>query len=125
MPAADFCSAIAELAPYPARIFEQPNRPPGVNRLTFDAQLLEFTRDKLDGYRLRRRSSTRRLNPASNPVSVRQLAPLLHTSFRQALAGLPLCFASLHLHQVGKGTRTPQVSRYARHTILRRLGSSG
>jgi hypothetical protein len=53
-------------------------------------------------------------------VPVRQTMPLLHTSFSLALSGLPLCFTSLHLHQVGKGTLTPQVNRYARHTILRR-----
>ncbi len=59
------------------------------------------------------------LNPASNPVPVRQLASLLHTSFRQGLTALPLCFTSLHLHPVGRGTHTSEVSRYARHTILR------
>src|SRR5262249_46050666 len=64
----------------------------------------------LDGYGLRGQSPARQARVASYPVSVRQVAVLLRTAFRPHLTVTPLCFASLHLHQVGQGTFTPKLS---------------
>ena len=48
-----------------------------------------------------------RRQPASHPVLVHRLAPLLHASFRPNLAVEPLRFATLHLHLVGRGLSPP------------------
>ena len=48
----------------------------------------------LDGYGLRDQLLARPTKPASYPVSVRQVAVLLHASFRHHLAGMPLRFAN-------------------------------
>jgi hypothetical protein len=48
----------------------------------------------LDGYGLRDQSPARPAKHASYPVSVRQVAVLLHTAFRSHLAMTPLCFAN-------------------------------
>jgi len=53
-----------------------------------------FTKLVLDGYGLRGFLPARPTSPASYPISVRQVAILLHASFRQFLAVLPLRFAS-------------------------------
>src|SRR5258708_40153912 len=44
---------------------------------------------------------------ASDPVSIHRLAPLLCASFRRRLAGTPLRFATLRLHQAGRGLSPP------------------
>ena len=41
------------------------------------------------------------------PVSVRQLADLLHASFRPRLAAASLRFATLHRHQIVSGLSPP------------------
>lgn len=74
-----------------------------------------FTLPALDGYGLRYLTLTRPALAPHYPVSVRRFVPLLHAAFRPCLTATPLRFASLHLHQVGMGTFTPQVSRHARH----------
>ncbi len=53
---------------------------------------------------------------ASYLVLVHRLVPLLHASSRPRLATTPLRFASLHHHQVVKGTCTPKLSNYPPHT---------
>jgi hypothetical protein len=53
-----------------------------------------FTKTVLDGYGLRDRVPARPTVPASYPISVRQVATLLHASFRRTLAEPPLRFAS-------------------------------
>ena len=53
----------------------------------------EFTPRSLDGYGLRRFVPTRPVRVASDPVSVRQVAGLLHASFKQCLTTSPLHFA--------------------------------
>ena len=74
-----------------------------------------FTLPDLDGYGLRHQALTRPALAPSYPVSVRRLVRLFHTSSRPHLAVTPLCFPSLHLHQVGGGTFTLLVSARARH----------
>ena len=66
-----------------------------------------FTPRPFDGCGLCRLLPTRPARAASDPVSVRQVAVLLRTSFRPHLAVTPLCFATLHLHQVGRGLSPP------------------
>ena len=75
-----------------------------------------YTLWAIDGYGLCNRSLARPACFASNPVSVRQLIPLIHTSSRPNLTVTPLCFSNLHLHQVGNGTHTHLVICHARHT---------
>src|SRR3954453_18743157 len=53
----------------------------------------ESTALAFDGYGLRDQSPARPARDASHSVSVRQVAVLLHTSFRHRLAVMPLCFA--------------------------------
>ena len=69
-----------------------------------------FTALALDGYGLCDILPARPTNAASYPVSVRRVATLLHASFRQSLAVLPLRFARLHLHQVVRGLSPPKLS---------------
>ena len=66
-----------------------------------------FTLPVLDGYGLRYQELTRPTFTPLYPVSVRRLIPLLHASFRPHLTIPPLRFASLHLHQVGRGLSPP------------------
>src|SRR5258708_20466377 len=44
---------------------------------------------------------------ASDPVLIPRLAPLVCASFRRRLAGTPLRFATLRLHQDGRGLSPP------------------
>src|SRR5215469_682208 len=53
---------------------------------------------------------------ASYPVSVRQVAALLHTSFRRHLAMTPLCFASPSPPSGWTGDFHPQAIEHAGHT---------
>lgn len=76
-----------------------------------------FTRPALGEYGLRHLTPTRPALAPTDPVPVRRLIALLHASFRPHLAVTPLRFATLHLHQVGRGTSTLQVSRHARHAL--------
>ncbi len=63
----------------------------------------EFAPRPFAGFGLCRLLPTRPVRAASDPVSVRQAAVLLRTSFRRHLAMTPLCFATLHHHQAGRG----------------------
>src|SRR4051812_38351292 len=53
---------------------------------------------------------------ASYPISVRQVAALLHTSFRRHLAMTPLCFASPSPPSGWTGDFHPQTIEHAGHT---------
>ena len=75
-----------------------------------------FTRLALDGYGLRDRLPARPTNPASYPISVRQVASLLHASFRRSLAVPPLRFASASPPSGCTGDLHPQAVGHARHT---------
>ena len=66
----------------PGKLGRLPRTPAGSTGLT------------LDGYGLRDQLLARPTKPASYPVSVRQVAVLLHASFRHHLAGMPLRFAN-------------------------------
>src|SRR5262249_4584910 len=70
---------------------------------------------------LRRNLPTRPVGPASYPVSVRQVAILLHASFRRPLAGSPLRFASTSPPSGCAGAFHPQAVEHARLTGITAL----
>ena len=78
----------------------------------------------LDGSGLRDQSPARPARDASYPVSVRQVAVLLRTSFRPRLAMMPLCFANPSPPSGWIGDFHPQAIEHARHATerLRRRG---
>src|SRR5215475_2567493 len=67
---------------------------------------------------LRDSSPARPAKDASYPVSVRQVAALLHTSFRRHLAMTPLCFASPSPPSGWTGDFHPQAIEHAGHTTM-------
>src|SRR3954471_14221282 len=80
-----------------------------------------------DGCGLRDQSPARPTKDASYPVSVRQVAVLLHTSFRHRLAVMPLCFAKPSPPSGWPGNFHPQAIEHVRHATerLRRKGGRG
>src|SRR5262249_8972233 len=75
-----------------------------------------FTVLALDGYGLRECLPARPTSTASYPVSVRRVATLLHASFRQSLAVLPLRFASASPPSGCTADFHPQTVGHVRHT---------
>src|SRR5208283_1418137 len=75
-----------------------------------------FTVLALDGYGLCDLLPARPTSPASYPISVRQVATLLHASFRRSLAVPPLRFASASPPSGCTGDLHPQDAGHARHT---------
>src|SRR4051794_11209794 len=71
----------------------------------------------MDG--LRDQLSARPARAASYPVSVRQVAALLHASFRPRLAATPLRFANTSPPSGCVGDLHPQAVEHARHTTNR------
>ena len=69
----------------------------------------------LDGCGLRDSLPARPAREASYPISVRQVAVLLHTSFRHRLAVMPLCFAKPSPPSGWLGDLHPQAIEHARH----------
>ena len=69
----------------------------------------------LDGSGLRDQSPARPARDASYPVSVRQVAVLLHTAFRPHLAMTPLCFANPSPPSGWIGDFHPQAIEHAGH----------
>ena len=69
----------------------------------------------LDGCGLRDSSPARPARDASYPISVRQVAVLLHTSFRHRLAEMPLRFAKPSPPSGWLGDLHPQAIEHARH----------
>src|SRR5450631_2264898 len=72
-----------------------------------------------DGCGLRDSSPARPARDASYPVSVRQVAVLLHTSFRHRLAVVPLRFAKPSPPSGWPGDFHPQAIEHARHATER------
>jgi len=75
-----------------------------------------FTVLALDGYGLCDILPARPTSAASYPVCVRRAATLLHASFRQSLAVLPLRFASASPPSGCTGDFHPQAVGHVRHT---------
>src|SRR5262249_31853977 len=74
------------------------------------------THQALDGCGLRGHLSARPTWDASDPVSVRQVAVLVHASFRRRLATTPLRFASTSPPSGCAGDLHPPAIEHARHT---------
>jgi hypothetical protein len=84
-----------------------------------------FTALALDGYGLCDILPARPTSTASYPVSVRRVATLLHASFRQSLAVLPLRFASASPPSGCTGDLHPQNCRTCPTHRTLRAGSAG
>jgi hypothetical protein len=93
MPSADFCTGVREPHGPLSLAAETRCRPPEVSSTTFTAHPPDLQPQALDGYGLRGQLSARPTWAASYPISVRQVAALLHASFRPRLAATPLRFA--------------------------------
>jgi hypothetical protein len=74
------------------------------------------TSQALDGWGLCGKLSARPTWAASYPISVRQVAVLLHAAFRRHLAETPLRFASTSPPSDCAGDLHPQAVQHARHT---------
>ena len=94
MPSADFCTGVRVPRGPLSLVSKTRRRPPEVSSIAFTAHPPDLQPQALDGYGLRGQSSARPAWAASYPVSVRQVAALLHASFRPRLAATPLRFAN-------------------------------
>src|SRR4051794_35604250 len=116
MPSADFCTGVREPHGPLSLVAETRRRPPEVSSTTFAAHPPDLQPQALDGYGLRDQLFARPTWAASYPVSVRQVAALLHASFRPRLAATPLRFARTSPPSGCAGDLHPQVVEHARHT---------
>ena len=116
MPSADFCTGVRVPRGPLSLVAETRRRPPEVSSTAFTAHPPDLQPQALDGYGLRGKSSARPTRAASYPVSVRQVAALLHASFRPRLAATPLRFANTSPPSGCVGDLHPQAVEHARHT---------
>src|SRR3954467_7474785 len=116
MPSADFCTEVRVPRGPLSPVAETRRRPPEVSSIAFTAHPPDLQPQALDGYGLRGKSSARPTWAASYPVSVRQVAALLHASFRPRLAATPLRFANTSPPSGCVGDLHPQAVEHARHT---------
>ena len=93
MPSADFCAAVRapcdSLSPFGTR-----RRPPQVSSIAFPAHLPDIQAWPLMDMDFAISPPARPTKPASYPVPVRQVAVLIHASFRHPLARVPLRFTN-------------------------------
>src|SRR5215813_1490797 len=116
MPSADFCTGVKEPRGPLSPVAGTRRRPPEVSSTAFTAHPPDLQPQALDGYGLRGQSSARPTRAASYPISVRQVAALLHASFRLRLAATPLRFANTSPPSGCVGDLHPQAVEHARHT---------
>jgi hypothetical protein len=116
MPSADFCTGVRVPRGPLSPVSETRCRPPEVSSIAFTAHPPDLQPQALDGYGLRGQSSARPTWAASYPVSVRQVAALLHASFRPRLAATPLRFANTSPPSGCVGDLHPLAVEHARHT---------
>jgi hypothetical protein len=116
MPSADFCAGVRGPHGFLSLVTETRRRPPEVSSTAFTAHPPDLQPQTVDGYGLRGQLSARPTWAASYPVSVRQVAALLHASFRPRLAATPLRFARTSPPSGCAGDLHPQVVEHARHT---------
>src|SRR5512135_949454 len=127
MPSADFCTGVRVPRGPLSPVSETRCRPPEVSSIAFTAHPPDLQPQALDGYGLRGQSSARPTWAASYPVSVRQVAALLHASFRPRLAATPLRFANTSPPSGCVGDLHPLAVEHARHTThksLRKLSAA-
>jgi hypothetical protein len=125
MPSADFCTGVRVPRGPLSLVAETRRRPPEVSSIAFTAHPPDLQPQALDGYGLRGKSSARPTWAASYPVSVRQVAALLHASFRPRLAATPLRFANTSPPSGCVGDLHPLAIEHARHTTNRFAGVRG
>jgi len=94
MPSADFCVVIGSPCDKLSPVAEARRRSPEVSPTAFTAHLPDLPAPPLDGLGLRDHRLARPGWVASYRVPVRQVAALLHTSFRPRLATTRSCFAN-------------------------------
>jgi len=116
MPSADFCTGVRVPRGPLSLVAETRRRPPEVSSIAFTAHPPDLQPQALDGYGLRDQLSARPTRAASYPISVRQIAALLHAAFRPRLAATPLRFARTSPPSGCAGDFHPQVVEHARHT---------
>ncbi len=117
MPSADFCAAIRVASRLPSvSNFGDTTQTSRGKFDSFPRTPAGSTALALDGYGLRDQSPARPTRDASYPVSVRQVAALLHASFRRHLAMTPLRFANPSPPSGWIGDFHPQALEHARHT---------
>ena len=116
MPSADFCTGVRVPRGPLSPVAETRRRPPEVSSTAFTAHPPDLQPQALDGWGLRGQSSARPTWAASYPVSVRQVAALLHASFRPRLAATPLRFANTSPPSGCVGDLHPQAVEHARRT---------
>src|SRR6478736_3104542 len=116
MPSADFCTGVRKPCGSLSPVTETRRRSPEVSSTAFTAHPPDLQPQALDGYGLRDQLSARPARAASYPVSVRQIAALLHASFRPRLAATPLRFANTSPPSGCVGDLHPLAIEHARHT---------
>src|SRR5512132_3454989 len=116
MPSADFCAGVGEPRGSLSPVTETRRRSPEVSSTAFAAHPPDLQPQALDGYGLRDQLSARPARAASYPGSVRQVAALLHASFRPRLAAAPLRFANTSPPSGCVGDLHPLAVAHARHT---------
>src|SRR5215831_7679405 len=116
MPSADFCTGVRVPRGPLSPVAETRHRSPEVSPTAFTAHPPDLQPQALDGYGLRDQLSARPTWAASYPVSVRQVAALLHASFGPRLAATPLRFADTSPPSGCVGDLHPQAVEHARHT---------
>src|SRR3954465_2371907 len=116
MPSADFCTGVKGPHGPLSPATETRRRPPEVSSTAFTAHPPDLQPQALDGYGLRDQLSARPTWAASYPVPVRQVAALLHASFRPRLAATPLRFANTSPPSGCVGDLLPLAIEHARHT---------
>ncbi len=116
IPAADFCTAVREPHDSLSPVFETQYRSPEVSPTAFIAHLSDLQIGNLDGYGLRDHTLARPVPLASYLISVRQVATLLHASFRPHLTVTPLRFASTSPPSGCAGDFHPRAAERARRT---------
>src|SRR3954447_10752788 len=119
MPSADFCTGIRKPCGSLSPVTETRRRSPEVSSTAFTAHPPDLQPQALDGYGLRDQLSARPTRAASYPISVRQVAALLHASFRPRLAATPLRFANTSPPSGCVGDLHPHAGEHARHTTNR------
>jgi hypothetical protein len=116
MPSADFCAGVRGPRGLVSLVTETRRRPPEVSSIAFTAHPPDLQPQALDGYGLRDQLSARPTRAASYPISVRQVATLLHASFRPRLAATPLRFANTSPPSGCVGDLHPLAIEHAPHT---------
>src|SRR5512135_2889215 len=123
MPSADSCAGVRVPHGPLSLVAGTRHRSPEVSSTAFTAHPPDLQPRALDGSGLRGQLSARPTRAASHPVSVRQVAALLHASFRPRLAATPLRFANTSPPSGCAGDLHPQaIGHPPSDRVSRRIG---